>query len=211
MSVNEGSAELDGFYPFLSEVAAMRRRARSHIEAVGAAAELSPQHPIVLQLLNEALATELVCVSHYRNRCVSVAGALAASVREEFHKYAQEEQGHADRLADRILQLGGEPNRDVPVLPSETAAPVEALEPEALVDLLEEDLIAERIAIESYREILQFVGARDLRTRELLEAILAVEIAHAQELAAMRSELLRRDRLLGSTSTSLPTLDLQCA
>jgi bacterioferritin len=213
MSANLFSAELDGFYPFLSEVAQMRRRARRLIEqALGAATEHSTAHPTVLQLLNEALTTELVCVSRYRNHSMLAGGALAESVRAEFLKYAQEEQGHAEQLAKRILQLGGEPNLQAPVASSAPAAsPADEIEAEALADLLEEDLIAERIAIESYREIVQFVGASDARTRQLLEAILAVEITHAQELAAMRSEMLRRDRLGGTTSTTLPRLELQCA
>jgi bacterioferritin len=193
-------------------VAAARRRARVHIEAVGAANELSPSHPTVLQLLNEALTTELICVARYLNHCALAGGAFAESVRGEFLNYVQEEQGHADRLAERILELGGKPDMRVPALPSPPAESVPGeLEAEALVDLLEEDLIAERIAIDSYREIVEFIGACDSRTRELLEAILAVEIAHAQELASMRSELLRRDRLCGTTSTSLPRLELQCA
>jgi bacterioferritin len=212
LSANSVSAQLDGLYPFLSEVAAVRRRARTHIEAASAATAVSPTHPTVLQLLNEALSTELICVSRYRNHCVLGGGALAESVRSEFLKYVREEQGHADQLAERILELGGEPNTSVPALPSPSAAvPSEELEADALVDLLEEDLIAERVAIDSYREIAQFVGTCDPRTRQLLEAILAVEVAHARELAAMRSELLRRDRLTGSTSTSLPRLDLRCA
>lgn len=210
MSNHSNTAELDGLYPFLSEVAAARRRARLHIEEVGAANELSPTHPTVLQLLNEALTTELICVSRYQNHCAGE--ALAESVRGEFLKYVQEEQGHADRLAERILELGGNPEMRVPALPSVPAeATAGELDAEALVDLLEEDLIAERVAIDSYREIVDFIGASDPRTRELLEAILAVEIAHAQELAAMRSELLRRDRLTGTTSTSLSRLELHCA
>ncbi len=216
MSTNHSSTELDGLYPFLSEVAEMRRRARQHIQAVSNGAELAPNHPAVLQLLNEALATELVCVNRYRKHSTLAGGRLADAVRAEFLKYAREEQGHADQLAERILQLGGAPG-----LPSLQAAPADSaptplgteqeLEAEALVDLLEEDLIAERIAIESYREIVQFLGSSDPHTRQLLEAILAVEVVHAQELAAMRSELLRRDRLTGSTSTTLPRLELQCA
>lgn len=214
MSANRYSAELDGLYPFLSEVAQMRRRARRHIERAAAApAGPSAAHPTVLQLLNEALATELMCVSRYRNHSMLAGGALAESVRGEFLKYAREEEGHAEQLTKRILQLGGEPNLQAPAPQAVSAQTglADEIEAEALVDLLEEDLIAERIAIESYREIVQFVGASDALTQQLLEAILTVEIAHAQELAAMRSEILRRDRLSGTTSTTLPRLELQCA
>jgi bacterioferritin len=210
MSANLSSAELDGLYPFLSGVAGMRRRARRHIDqAAGALTQPATLRPTVLQLLNEALVTELACVARYSNHSVLAGGALAGSARSEFSKYAQEEQGHADQLAERILQLGGEPvlqSARVAAVPQPGAA--EEIEAEALADLLEEDLIAERIAIESYREIVQFVGASDPLTRQLLEAILAVEITHAQELAAMRSQILHRDRLTGSTSTTLPRLEV---
>lgn len=212
MSTNHSSTELDGVYPFLSEVAEMRRRARQHIQTAAAGADLAPDHPAILQLLQEALATELVCVNRYRKHSNLAGGAVADALRAEFLKYAREEQGHADQLAERISQLGGTPS--LPPPPAEPMSPAGAeqeLEAEALVDLLEEDLIAERIAIESYREIVQFLGTTDPHTRQLLEAILAVEVLHAQELATMRSEVLRRDRLNGSTSTTLPRLELQCA
>ena len=211
MSTNHSSAELDGLYPFLSEVAEMRRRARQHIQAASAGA-MAPDPAAVLQLLNEALATELVCVSRYRKHSTLAGGPWAEALRTEFLKYAREEQGHADQLAKRISQLGGTPQ--LPSAPSDSMSPAGAeqeLEAEALVDLLEEDLIAERIAIDSYREIVQFLGSADPPTGQLLEAILALEVVHAQELAAMRSEVLRRDRLTGSTSTTLPRLELQSA
>jgi bacterioferritin len=203
---------LDGVYPFLSEVAEMRRRARQHIQTAAAGADLAPDHPAILQLLQEALATELVCVNRYRKHSNLAGGPVADALRAEFLKYAREEQGHADQLAERISQLGGTPS--LPPPPADAVSPAGAeqeLEAEALLDLLEEDLIAERIAIESYREIVQFLGTTDPHTRQLLEAILAVEVLHAQELATMRSEMLRRDRLSGSTSTTLPRLELQCA
>ena len=211
MSTNHSSTELDGLYPFLSEVAEMRRRARQHIQTANGGADLTSDHPAILQLLNEALATELVCVNRYRRHSTLAGGPLADTLRAEFLKYAREEQGHADQLAERISQLGGIPNHQPPPADSAPAGQEQELEAEALADLLEEDLIAERIAVESYREIVQFLGSADPHTRQLLEAILAVEVLHAQELAAMRSEVLRRDRLTGSTSTSLPRLELQCA
>jgi bacterioferritin len=210
VSTRQYSAELEGPYPFLSEIAELRRRARRHIEAVGDASEAPADHAAVLQLLNEALATELVCVKRYRDHSGLAGGEMADAMRTEFRKYAQEEQDHADSIAQRIQQLGGQ--ADFYTRPASASGVVgEELAGEALAELLEEDLIAERICIESYREIVQFVGASDVETQKLLEGILAVEMAHAQELAAMRAELLRRDRLNGATSTKLPRLELQCA
>jgi bacterioferritin len=206
VSTEQYSAELEGPYPFLSEVAELRQRARRHIQT----SESPADHAVVLQLLNEALTTELVCVKRYRDHSGLAGGEMADAMRTEFQKYAKEEQGHADLIARRIQQLGGQPD-----LSSRPASAFrgggEELAGEALADMLEEDLIAERICIESYREIVQFVGAIDVETQRLLEGILAVEMAHARELAAMRSELLHRDRLNGSTSTKLPRLELQCA
>ncbi len=207
---------LEGAYPFLSELVGLRSRARRHIQAVGGGsieagkpAQESGQATI-LELLNEALAAELTCVARYHNH--AVLGELAAPVKDEFLKYAREEQGHADRLAERIRELGGQP-RLLPEsaaadVPGTDAAGAQPLDAEAVIDMLEEDLIAERIAIDCYREMLQFVGGSDALTRQLLENILAVEVEHARELSTIRSELLRRDRSNGSTGTSLPQLDL---
>src|ERR1039457_2748243 len=110
MSANLNSPELDGMYPFLSGVADRRRRARQHIEAGAVTAGFEAVRLTVLRLLNEALTTELICVVGYRRHCAMSGGAEAETVRGEFLKYAQEEQGHADRIAERIVQLGGEPN-----------------------------------------------------------------------------------------------------
>lgn len=205
MSANLNSPELDrSMYPFLSEVAQMRRRARQHIQD-GAASDQGADQATVLRLLNEALATEVVCVLRYRRHSALAGGAIADSARDEFLKYAAEEQGHAEQIAERIVQLGGEAN--LSSLRTPDARDCEVIEAEALADLLEEDLIAERIAINSYREIVQFLGTSDPTTRQLLESILAVESGHAQELAGMRSELLRRDRA-GATSARLPVLEV---
>ncbi|HEY5020187.1 MAG TPA: ferritin-like domain-containing protein, partial [Steroidobacteraceae bacterium] len=171
-------------------MAEMRRRARRHIQDGAVTADQSAVKATVLRLLNEALATEVACVMRYRRHSALAGGAVAETVRDEFLKYAAEEQGHAEQIAERIVQLGGEANLSSLGLPD--ARDCEDIEAEALADLLEEDLIAEGIAIDSYREIVQFVGASDPTTRQLLESILAVEAAHAEELAGMRAELLRR-------------------
>ncbi len=199
------SADLEGSYPFLSELMAMRRRIRSYMS--GGGSDGHSARAAIVQLLSEALATELTCVARYRDH--ARLGLLVDQVREEFLKHAREEQGHANLIAERIAQLGGA--LPVPVQPpSLPDASGEELDAEEVIDLLEEDLIAERIAIDSYREIMQFVGDHDASTVELLQTILRVEVGHARELASIRAELMRRDRS-GGTSVQLPQLDLQYA
>jgi bacterioferritin len=205
MSANLTNPALDGMYPFLSEVAAMRRRTRHHVRthAVDSPAAIA-------SLLNAALATELVCVARYRSHATRLGESIAQTIRDEFLKYALEEEGHANALVQRIRDLGGEAVQEAPALAASADTYDDGAESDAdhLADLLEEDLIAERIAIDSYREILQYVGAHDAATCRLIESILAVELTHAQELAAMRAEVLRRERLSGATSTRLPRLEL---
>ena len=207
MSASLSSPELDrSMYPFLSEVAEMRRRARQHIQDGAVTSDQGAVQKTVLRLLNEALATEVVCVLRYRRHSALAGGAVAETVRDEFLKYAAEEQGHAEQLAERIVQLGGEAS--LHMLGAPDARECEDIEAEALADLLEEDLIAERITIDSYREIVQFLGDSDPNTRQLLESILAVECGHEKELAGMRAELLRWERS-GATSSRLPVLEVQ--
>jgi bacterioferritin len=184
----------------------MRRRARQHMQDGAVTSNQAAVQETILRLLNEALATEVVCVQRYRRHSALAGGAVAATVRDEFLKYAAEEQGHAEQLAQRIVQLGGEAN--LHLLGAIDAREGEDIEAEALADLLEEDLIAERIAVDSYREIIEFLGSSDPTTRQLLEAILAVESVHERELANMRAELLRWERS-GATSSRLPALDVQ--
>jgi bacterioferritin len=206
MPANLSSPESDRTYPFLREIAEMRRRARQHMQAGSIAA--GETATTVLRLLQEALAKELICVSRYRRHAAMSGMAVAQSVRDEFFKYAQEEQGHVELLARRIAQLGGEPN--LTVQEASAVNDLEGVEAEALADILEEELIAEQIAIGSYREILQYLGASDPVTREVLDAILAVELTHAEELAHMRADVLHRDRIAsGTTSSRLLQLELQ--
>jgi bacterioferritin len=148
-------------------------------------------------------------VARYRSHATRLGESIAENVRNEFLKYALEEQGHANALAGRIRELGGEVVLEVPALAANGEIyDGEEVDADRLADLLEEDLIAERIAIDSYREILQYVGAHDAATHRLIEAILAVELTHAQELAAMRAEVLRRERPSGATSSRLPRLEI---
>jgi bacterioferritin len=169
--------------PFLSDIKALRERAREHIEKGPVTSGYEVDKDTVLRLLNEALATEIVCTLRYRRHYFMADGLLAEAVKQEFLVHAQEEQGHADQIAERIVQLGGAPDFNPDGLTSRSHA--EYREGEDLVDMIREDLVAERIAIESYREMIAWLGARDPTTRRLLEGILAVEEKHADELRSM--------------------------
>lgn len=137
----------------------------------------------VINVLNEALATELVCVLRYRRHYFMSEGVDAEPVVSEFLKHADEEQGHADQIAMRIVQLGGEPDFSPDELAMRSHA--EYVEGENLKEMLQENLVAERIAIESYREIIRFLGDDDPTTRRMLEDILAVEEEHADDMAGL--------------------------
>jgi bacterioferritin len=135
----------------------------------------------VLKLLNDSLATELVCVLRYRRHHFMARGIHSQSVSQEFLDHSNEEQGHADQIAERIVQLGGAPDFAPDGLTSRSHA--EYVEGDSLVSMIKEDLVAERIAIDSYRDILQYLGENDPTTRRMMEGILAVEEEHADELA----------------------------
>jgi len=166
--------------PAMTPVDELRRRARQQVSdgAVTADYGLDPQE--VTQLLNEALATELVCVLRYKRHYYMAQGLRARFAAEEFLEHANEEAQHADRLAERIVQLGGEPDFNPDTLTQRSHAQYHA--GTELRDMLTEDLVAERIAIESYREMVRFLGDRDPTTRRMLEEILAVEEEHADDI-----------------------------
>ena len=174
----------------MSDIATLRKRARKHIEEGAVTPSYAADRQTVLKLLNEALATELVCVLRYRRHYFSADGVLAEAVKKEFLVHAQEEQGHADQLAERIVQLGGQPNFDPEGLATRSHS--EYVAGETLSDMVREDLVAERIAIESYSEMIAYLADKDSTTRRMLEGILAVEEEHAEELASMLEDL---DRL----------------
>ena len=166
--------------PFLSDVTALRARARAHIEQ-GPVTEDYPLEPErAVSILNIALATELVCVLRYRLHYFMASGVHASSVAREFLVHSNEELSHADLLAERIVQLGGEPNFAPDTLSAQSHA--EYLRAHTLQDMIRENLVAERIAVESYREMIMYFGEDDPTTRNLLEDILAVEEKHADEL-----------------------------
>ncbi len=184
--------------PFLSEVADIRRRARHYIQEGPVTPSYAAERDAVLRLLNEALATELVCVLRYKRHHFMAGGVVAEAVRAELLQHAYDEQGHADRIAERIVELGGSPNFDTDGLAQRSHS--EYVEGETLADMLAEDLIAEHIAIESYREIVQYLGSKDVTTRRLFESILAVEEEHAEDLRSMREDMLRRERASGGAA-----------
>ena len=173
--------------PFLTDVKTLRARAREHIENGAVTQGYRADRATVVKLLNEALATEIVCVLRYRRHHFMAAGMNAEPVAQEFLTHANEEQQHADQIAARIVQLNGEPNFSPEGLLSRSHA--EYVEGENLIDMIKEDLIAERIAIDSYREMIEYIGDKDTTTKRMLEGILAMEEEHADDLVGLLEDL----------------------
>ncbi|MGH8311139.1 MAG: ferritin-like domain-containing protein [Steroidobacteraceae bacterium] len=171
----------------LSDVAEIRRRARAQLEAGAVTPSYDADRPVVLRLLNEALATEIVCTLRYRAHYFMADGVLAEAIKQEFLQHAQEEQAHADEIAERIVQLGGEPDFNPEGLTARSHAEYHA--GNSLVEMMEADLVAERVAIESYREMILFLGEHDPTSRRMLEGILAKEEEHAEELRSMLEDV----------------------
>jgi bacterioferritin len=169
--------------PFLSDIQQIRDRARKHMEKGAVTEAYKADRETVLRLLNEALATEIVCVLRYKRHQFTAKGLSAQSVAEEFAEHAGEEQQHADSIAQRIVELGGEPNFSPEGLSSRSHS--EYVEGETLTDMIKEDLVAERIAIESYSEIIRFLGDNDSTSRRLMEEILAKEEEHAEDMLTL--------------------------
>ncbi len=173
--------------PFLTDVKTLRERARQHIEQGAVTPGYKADRDVVVKLLNEALATEIICVLRYKRHYFMASGINAQSVAQEFLEHANEEQAHADRIAERIVQLGGEPDLSPGGLQSKSHS--EYVEGESLIDMIKEDLVAERIAIDSYREIVEYVGTTDPTTRGLMEEVLANEEDHADDLVNLLQDL----------------------
>src|SRR6267142_1761688 len=173
--------------PFLTDVQELRRRARQHIEGGAVTEGYRADRETVIKLLNEALATEIVCVLRYKRHYCMATGIHAESVAAEFLQHANDEQGHADQIAQRIVQLGGEPNFSPEGLLTRSHA--EYVEGETLNEMITEDLVAERIAIDSYRDIIQYLGNDDPTTRRMMEGILAMEEEHAEDLVSPLADL----------------------
>src|SRR6478735_3848486 len=172
-----------GDTPFLTDVKTLRERARQHIEAGAVTSNYGADPKVVVKVLNEALATEIVCVLRYKRHYFMAQGIASDSVKAEFAEHATEEQAHADQIAERIVQLGGEPDLNPDTLTSRSHA--EYVEGKSLVDMLREDLVAERIAIESYREIVEWLHGKDSTTKRMVEEILAVEEEHADDINSL--------------------------
>ena len=173
--------------PFVGDIDAIRKRAREHIERGAVTAGYRADRDTVVRLLNEALATEIVCVLRYKAHYFLASGIHAKSVAAEFLEHAQQEQEHADRIAERITQLGGEPN----LAPTGLAerAHSDYVVGCSLAEMLTEDLVAERIAIDTYTEIIRYLADDDPTSRRMMEDILAVEEEHAEDLSTLLAQL----------------------
>ena len=168
---------------FLTDVKTLRQRARAHMLDGAVTESYGGDTDVACKILNEALATELVCVLRYKRHYFMAKGIHAGSVKSEFLQHASEEQDHADRIAERIVQLGGSPNFSPEGLLSRSHS--EYVEGTTLRDMIEEDLVAERVAIDSYREIAAYFAPFDTTTRQMIEEIQAVEEEHADDLAEL--------------------------
>ena len=168
---------------FISDVQMIRDRARKHIERGAVTEGYKADRNTVIEVLNQALATEIVCVLRYKRHYFMASGIHAEAVAQEFQQHAAEEQGHADQIAERITQLGGEPNFSPDGLSMRSHS--QYVEGKSLIEMINEDLIAERIAIDSYREIIEYLGTKDPTTRRIMEGILAVEEEHADDMAKL--------------------------
>jgi bacterioferritin len=167
----------------LSDIKTLRKRARKHIDDGAITKGYGADRKTVIRLLNESLATELVCVLRYKRHYYMAKGIHSDSVKSEFQVHALEEMNHADRLAKRIIELGGEPNFSPDGLGERSHA--EYIEGDSLNSMIKENLVAERIAIESYREMIMYLAENDPTTQRMLKEILAVEEEHAEDLASL--------------------------
>jgi bacterioferritin len=172
---------------FLSDIQTLRKRAREHIAQGAVTPGYHADRDVVLRLLNEALATEIICTLRYKRHYFMATGIHAEGVAAEFLEHATDEQQHADQIAARIVQLGGAPDFSPEGLATRSHA--EYVAGETLEDMIKEDLVAERIAIDSYREIIAYLGDKDSTSRRLMEEILAKEEEHADDLANLLEDL----------------------
>ncbi len=200
----------------IKQIQEIRDRARQQITEGAVTRDYPLDRRQVIGILNEALATELVCVLRYKFHYFMASGIHSQSVKEEFLEHANEEQVHADQLAERIKQLGGKPDMNPAILTDRSHS--EYQEGTSLTDMIREDLIAERIAIESYRDIIQFLGDKDPTSKRLMEEILAKEEEHADDMADLlfavqpdtgegARNLYFKDEVPGSTTAGQQTGD----
>ncbi|WP_269857642.1 ferritin-like domain-containing protein [Streptomyces sp. RPT161] len=175
---------------FLTDIETIRERARREIDKGPVTDAYGADLERVLRVLNEALATEIVCTLRYKRHYYTASGLLAEPVAAEFLEHANEEQQHADKLAQRIVQLGGEPDFNPDTLTKRSHAEYDASMD--LVDMLREDLVAERVAVASYTEIIQWLGTGDPTTRRVFEELLAQEEEHADDLRGLLERVPRQ-------------------
>ena len=172
---------------FLSDIKTLRERAREQMDKGPVTSAYGADLERVVQVCNEALATEIVCVLRYKRHYYTATGIHSEPVAKEFLEHAADEQEHADRLSERIVQLGGKPDLDPQGLAMRSHTEYDASDD--LVEMIKEDLIAERIAIASYTEIAQWLGDGDPTTRRLFEDLLADEEEHADDLRGLLERL----------------------
>ena len=166
---------------FVTDIAAIRKRAREKLEMGAVTQNYGGDPQTAISLLNEAVATEIVCVLRYKYHAIAASGIASESVKEEFAQHAKEEEQHLDWLAERINQLGGKPNMNPDGITTRAAS--QYAEGENLVDMIRENLVAERIAIEHYQELIRYFANEDPGTRAMLEGILVVEEEHANDMS----------------------------
>src|SRR5262247_411673 len=165
---------------FVADVTEIRRKAREHLDEGAVTQNYKGKLENSIALLNHAVATEIVCILRYKFHAVCAAGLASEAVKEEFAQHAKDEEQHLDLLAERINQLGGKPNLNPEGVASRAAS--EYVEGDNLIEMIKEDLVAERVAIETYREMVRYFGDKDPTTRVLLERILAQEEEHANDM-----------------------------
>src|ERR1051325_10537109 len=178
--------------PFVTDIQELRRRAREHMEMGAVTSSYSADRETVIRILNEVLATEIVCVLRYKRHYYMATGIHAQAVAEEFLEHAKEEQRHADIAAERITQLGGEPNFNPEGLT--TRGHSQYVEGKSLLDMVREDLVAERIAVQSYNEIIRYLGDDDPTSHIAMEQILSKEEEHADDMKKLLETLSKDER-----------------
>ncbi|MCU1330309.1 MAG: Ferritin, Dps family protein [Bryobacterales bacterium] len=179
--------------PFLTDVQELRRRARAHMDQGAVTRGYKADRETVIRILNEVLATELVCVLRYKRHYYMASGIHAEAVAAEFKEHAAEEQDHADQAAERITQLGGEPDFNPAGLLTRSHS--EYVAGNSLLEMVREDLVAERIAVESYSEIIRYLGDDDPTTRRMIEGILGKEEEHADDMKSLLEAMEPEDKI----------------
>jgi len=170
---------------FATDIQAIRKRAREHLEQGAVTSNYGSDVETSIRLLNEVVATEIVCILRYRYHAIAATGIASESVKEEFEEHAREEEQHLIWVAERINQLGGKPNLNPEGLSQRSAS--EYVEGNDLVDMIKENLVAERIAVETYRDMVRYFADKDPTTRVILERVLAQEEEHANDMQDLLS------------------------